>query len=723
MMSRRLVGATAAAAILCTFGFLAFWLYQNGEDVEQASMDQYMDDLLDISTADFFSWYAPTKEAIRLLAVGSGIALPQQLNPWLDAVAADRYSVCLLYDRVSDNATQLAAWEAKALAINTDLTAVNLRANMSALPVHLVTAASTSGRSAVGLDITPVRGATFQRLEDGGVVTAVTPFRTGVTTGRSIIIAYRGINASDPLASFVSCSLNFDDLVMILDKFTSAHITVQENEFGDVVGQSVPCDPVDSSTYETQAVLAGRSFTIFGRPCQGAKDITRHDDRILTMALVLTMGVVCALIMFITNAFFDVLKRREVKATRLQAEQRTLLEVLSYIYHELRNPLHIASNAMVYIQAALDGASSQPGAAESKAGVGGETDWVEATKESLLQAEEVLNSMHELQVSLRRTEDDAIDFDAFMTSLTRRWGRYAYTDTSMRVCTDKAVAFGTGPLVRINQLITMGMSNALKYCKPGGRIDLWASMRTAKDDRIWMLYLVSNDVKDPVKSSSFLHCNVEPPSACPDLPELPLPEGVGKWRQETTSKQRKGTDAGSGFGLTVARSVATSVGGFLKTTVTCVDNHIKAHYMIGVPLGSYNRNESLDKFKQHAGWFAEATVVLVDDFQPNIDDITKTLVILGFKTHNITSFTRPAEALAYMRANPPPTFVLLDMWMPGMTGDEFAQAINDIPTNKVFVTASARGTVFHTILPIVYKPVQASALAKVLLDLLDFVAV
>jgi two-component system, OmpR family, response regulator len=68
----------------------------------------------------------------------------------------------------------------------------------------------------------------------------------------------------------------------------------------------------------------------------------------------------------------------------------------------------------------------------------------------------------------------------------------------------------------------------------------------------------------------------------------------------------------------------------------------------------------------------ERTVFVVDDDPALVDSL---MDLLSDEGYGVLGFTRPAEALDRLRAGARPRALLLDYWMPDMTGEQFLAAL------------------------------------------------
>lgn len=88
------------------------------------------------------------------------------------------------------------------------------------------------------------------------------------------------------------------------------------------------------------------------------------------------------------------------------------------------------------------------------------------------------------------------------------------------------------------------------------------------------------------------------------------------------------------------------------------------------------------------------TVLVVDDDKEIRETFSDALTYEGYP---VATAGNGAEALAYLRANPPPCLVLLDLMMPVLNGLEFLEALQHetavAPVPIIVVSAAARDQV------------------------------
>jgi CheY-like chemotaxis protein len=70
------------------------------------------------------------------------------------------------------------------------------------------------------------------------------------------------------------------------------------------------------------------------------------------------------------------------------------------------------------------------------------------------------------------------------------------------------------------------------------------------------------------------------------------------------------------------------------------------------------------------------TVLIVEDYADTRDSLVVLLSLSGYRTAEAAN---GREALAYLRNNPPPCLILLDLRMPVMSGIEFLHRRNQAP--------------------------------------------
>ncbi len=711
--------------ILGGTAFLATRTWNVTQENEKADVENFMTNTLRTADGVVRTWFARLEEATRLLSGGMALAHDDQVNPWLNVAASALFSGCVLYNRISDTGEELEAWKTRARAIN-NLTTINMRANLSAPPLYLVTSASTTLTSAVGVDAGPTRFESFSRLTLPGVPLATTGFVLGTESRREAMILYRALDAEDPLRAFVSCSLFTDTLRESLEFFTEVRISVKDRNGSRVIVRSP--DACDASTTNIDArsaiTLAARDFEIIAQPCAATLELLNDTSAEVFVGLICALGVSSVAAVGCVAFAMRRGEASRMKGAKTSAEHHTLMTVLSYVFHELRNPL----SGILEFTGLVEARARKAGMMLEDESLSEEYEIIHKCAN---RAEEVLNSMHALQSSLRHQSMDAVDFASYNNTVVRRWGAHAYKDTTLLVHSSADRILFMAHLMRINQMVTMGMSNALKYCTEGGTAWVATTVARSRDGRPWFMFHAANKVESMPVASSFLKNS----GAIPDnAPKHLVLSTVSAWEEESTARHRGVPEVGSGFGLTVARSIALSLGGYLSTWVDGSTGAAAgaggaagtAHYAFAVPIQDYKDPSSDEEVVAWEGGespFRASSALILDDLSRNATAARTALIKLGFDKDNIITFTSPLDAVAHLRKPgvQVPTFGLVDMFMPDMTGDDFVESIKDLPCSCVFMTAAARGVSFRAPIPVIYKPLSMERLRVVLRDLMEFV--
>jgi CheY-like chemotaxis protein len=112
------------------------------------------------------------------------------------------------------------------------------------------------------------------------------------------------------------------------------------------------------------------------------------------------------------------------------------------------------------------------------------------------------------------------------------------------------------------------------------------------------------------------------------------------------------------------------------------------------------------------------TILVVDD-EPAVREILRDT--LEFEGYTTAEAANGLEALEWLRSNPPPCLVLLDLMMPVMSGFDFLEAVQKDPKLKaisiVIVSAATRDKLDETArssgaVGVLSKPLQLATLLE-----------
>jgi PAS domain S-box-containing protein len=198
--------------------------------------------------------------------------------------------------------------------------------------------------------------------------------------------------------------------------------------------------------------------------------------------------------------------------------------------------------------------------------------------------------------------------------------------------------------VRLSQVITNLLNNAIKYCDRGGSIVL--RTRSSTDE-------ITFEVED-----SGIGLSTEHISAIFDM-----------FTQVSPLIDR--AEGGLGIGLAVAKSLVELHGGRIEASSPGLGKGSK--FTVVVPRGSARPVEAgaFSSFTPQATRHARAPVVVADDNADSADSLAALLGLEGYEVHVAHDGARALEIAAQVK----PVACFLDIGMPGMNGYELAKRL------------------------------------------------
>lgn len=173
-------------------------------------------------------------------------------------------------------------------------------------------------------------------------------------------------------------------------------------------------------------------------------------------------------------------------------------------------------------------------------------------------------------------------------------------------------------------------------------------------------------------------------------PGVPEPERDRIFEEFIRLGEGTGDSAGSGLGLSIARALVAHLGGRLDIES---EVGVGSRFYFTVPLGRRAEDAAPDgAAPPEATLPTGLRILVVDDVEINRSLLEEGLARAG---HQVDSAESGAEAVAAVMASPTGfDAILMDIQMPGMTGDEAARAIREqVPAARdlpiVAVTANA----------------------------------
>ncbi len=334
-------------------------------------------------------------------------------------------------------------------------------------------------------------------------------------------------------------------------------------------------------------------------------------------------------------------QREELTLAKERAEQANAAKsrFLATMSHEIRTPMNVVTGLATVL-------SREP-----------LNDKQQRIVETLRTNADLLLKLINDLLDISRIEDGRIELEtmafqpgAILTDIRAMFGQdIARKGLSFQVSDGTRGVTLSGDRTRLQQVVMNLVSNAVKFTDEG-EIGLTADIAPAGHDR-FDLHIVVRDTGIGISGDK-------------------LPLIFEKFTQaDETITRRFG---GSGLGLSIARSLMQLMGGDIR-----VESHdgrgSEFHVRVTLPAAQAQAPVAAPKTARPDG---KPSVLIVEDYVPNIMVLTLMLEELGYETQSAASGT---EALRLYRAAPHPYHaILMDVQMHGMDGLETTGCIRDL---------------------------------------------
>lgn len=217
-----------------------------------------------------------------------------------------------------------------------------------------------------------------------------------------------------------------------------------------------------------------------------------------------------------------------------------------------------------------------------------------------------------------------------------------------------------GDSTRLIQIVGNILSNAVKYTRQGGRIEVWAG-------------LVGERIEIQVRDNGI---GIEP-TLIPKIFDL-FAQGNRSDRSE---------DAGLGIGLALVKRLVDLHGGEIEARSQGVD--MGSEFVVRFP---YSVQAGADAQSSPPVAAAPASVtkrrvLIADDNRDALDSLARLLQLSGHEVHAAPDGLQALEAATQLR----PDLMLLDIGMPGLNGYELARRIRSLDWGRSVVLVALTG--------------------------------
>lgn len=382
--------------------------------------------------------------------------------------------------------------------------------------------------------------------------------------------------------------------------------------------------------------------------------------------------------------FRDITKRRKDEA-ELRESHRRKDEFLALLAHELRNPLAPIRNGLEIMR--LAGSNRQA--------IDQARDMMERQVAHMVRLVDDLLDVSRISQDKIALRKERLDLAGVIRPTLKAY-ELAIKENGLDLTVtlpDKPVFLDADP-VRLTQVLSNLLGNAVKYTQKGGRIWLTAeqlenqAVLTVRDDGI-------------------------------GIPAAMLPKVFDMFTQVDRSLEK--SQGGLGIGLTIVKKMVELHGGSIEARSNGYG--LGSEFAVRLPVAASQRQtiEPAGRKSQQA----EATshhILVVDDNFDSADTLAMVLTLLGNEVHTVYGGLEGVEAATKFR----PDVILLDIGMPRLNGYDACRRIRGQAWgNEVVLVALTgwgqdedkrlsyeAGFDFHLV-----KPVDPAALEKLLLSM------
>eukprot|EP00127_Corallochytrium_limacisporum_P007076 Clim_evm36s241 gene=Clim_evmTU36s241 len=481
--------------------------------------------------------------------------------------------------------------------------------------------------------------------------------------------------------------------------------------------------PADSAVVHDNVAIDWPGPTNFGLECsQDSLDSSAILSTILIMAVTLLLGAMVLWVLVVSlTRLSQVEKEVRVKTGQLLAavneKERAVSaksEFVSYICHELRNPLQVISGQLEML--------SVGGLVREDVCRNYLVPMEEATQRVLRIVFDLLD-VHRLDTGKLSIQPSTVSLKNFFNDLlsahaSEQTPEVANFDGVVR--NDVNQLYVSMDFVRMRQVLDNLIRNALEACEPENRVTLRVESSTqgqAKDKVAVIMTIVDNGPGIPAHIMPYIF---EPNSAIK--------------RMHTAQNKKAGS---TGLGLPLCKKLVEAMGGTLKVS-SVAGQGTKATIKMVLPVvdaashrASHMTTNITKTLPEKMGLTPSPSssielhrlqAVVMDDAVVNVDIIVK---MLQWFNVDPLPFTEPETALEELqerkRADPSMhiDFALVDFDMPGMKGNEFATRLKETYPDCTMVSISALSQtaeidkVFDGLLP---KPIKLEDLRRVVVS-------
>lgn len=351
-----------------------------------------------------------------------------------------------------------------------------------------------------------------------------------------------------------------------------------------------------------------------------------------------------------SGVMFDVDKRKRAEEGLRQADRRKD-EFLALLAHELRNPLATLSNTLQLLEVT---GGRHPSLTLAMAVTLMQREVVQLVRlvDDLLDVSRI--SQGKVLLSLERLELVSLVDQAVQAAQTQ----FTTANRTLSVALPTSPVYLAGDAVRLRQVVSNLLHNALKFTSPGGQV--WLSLERQADQEA--LRIRDNGI---------------------GIPTHELARIFEMFAQVDTSLGR--SQGGLGLGLTLVHELVGLHGGRVEASSPGLGQG--SEFVVYLPLLTELKEELHLQDSPDSAKPAGHRLLVIDD---NADAALTLSLLLEFKGYQVTTACSGQEGLQTAQALHP-TVILCDISMPGMDGYETCRLIRAQPWGRSVVLVALTG--------------------------------
>ena len=381
--------------------------------------------------------------------------------------------------------------------------------------------------------------------------------------------------------------------------------------------------------------------------------------RLLSLFPLIIICFLVVLLGFNMWRLLDIVRKLRASVHREQVANASKSSFLSRMSHEIRTPLNAVIGYNAIAQSAMSEAEDDAGRRQAEMKVLDCLSKSEIASKHLLSIINDVLDMSAIESGKIQVEHARFDFRGLITSLTTVFYSQAKAqDVTFEVLFDTLTEeWFVGDQMRVNQILTNILSNAVKFTPAGGRVVL--------------------KICQPEAEANAAHIRFEITDTGIGMTPEYLSHIWTPFEQEDSSISRR--FGGTGLGLSITKNLVDLMGGSISVTS---EHGTGTTFRIDLTFSRTEQPEQSDAYE-----FSSVNALVVDDDPSTCDYIR--LLFGRFGAH-CTAVTSGADALAAFQAalerKTPYTLCLVDWRMPHMDGIETIRRLRALAGDALPIT-------------------------------------